>query len=249
MNPLPLPLVLVHGFPLDRRMWPMREELAQGRTVLAPSLPGFGGTAAAARPGSMGLYAEFILAQADRDEIGQAVFCGLSMGGYVLFELLRRAPQRVAGLVLCDTRAEADPPEARSAREAAMALVDAGRRAELLGGFLPRLAAPAALADPGFRGLLESMGEAASDEGLIAALEALRDRPDSRPLLPSIQVPVLVVVGEEDGVTPPTLAESMHRAIPGSRLEIIPGAGHLVPMERPAAFTGALISFLRDAGL
>ncbi len=245
----PLPLLLVHGFPLDCRMWPTREELARRRTVLAPSLPGFGGTSPPPRPGSMGAYADFILAETDRAGIGQAVFCGLSMGGYVLFELLRRAPARVAGLVLCDTRAEADPPEARSAREAAMALVETGRRAEFLDGFATRLAAPAALADPGFRGLLESMGEAVSDEGLIAALEALRDRSDSRPLLPKIQVPVLVLVGEEDGVTPPALAESMHRAIPGSRLVVIPGAGHLVPMERPAGFTSALITFLRDAGL
>ncbi len=227
----------------------MRGELAQGRTVLAPSLPGFGGTVAPARPGSMGAYADFVLAETARVGIGQAVFCGLSMGGYVLFELLRRAPQRVAGLVLCDTRAEADSPQAMSAREAAMALVDAGRRAEFLGGFSPRLVAPAAQASAAFRGLLESMGEAVSDEGLLAALEALRDRPDSRPLLPNIQVPVLVLVGEEDGVTPPALAESMHRAIPGSRLEVIPGAGHLVPMERPAAFTGALKRFLLEAGL
>ena len=244
-----LPLVFVHGFPLDHRMWPMGAELGQGRTVLAPSLPGFGGTPAPARPGSIGAYADFVLSEIDRAGVGQAVFCGLSMGGYVLFELLRRAPQRVAGLVLCDTRAEADPPEAKSAREAAIAFVEAGRRAEFLAGFSPRLAAPAALASPAFRGLLESMGQAASDEGLIAALEALRDRPDSRPLLPNIRVPVLVVVGEEDGVTPPALAESMHRAIPGSRLEAIPGAGHIVPLERPVAFTGALTRFLLDAGL
>lgn len=245
----PLPLVLVHGFPLDHRMWPMRGELARGRTVLAPSLPGFGGTVAPARPGSIGAYADFILAEMGRGGIGQAVFCGLSMGGYVLFELLRRAPEQVAGLILCDTRAEADPPEARSAREAAISLVEAGCRAGFLGGFSPRLAAPAALANPVFRGLLQSMGEAVSDKGLIAGLEALRDRPDSRPLLPNVQVPVLVLVGEEDGVTPPALAESMHRAIPGSRLEVIPGAGHLVPMERPAAFTDALKRFLLEAGL
>jgi 3-oxoadipate enol-lactonase len=245
----PLPLVFVHGFPLDHRMWPMAGELARGRTVLAPSLPGFGGSTAPARPGSMGVYAEFILEQVDRAGIGRAVFVGLSMGGYVLFELLRRAPERMAGLVLCDTRAEADPPEARGAREAAIALVQAGRRAEFLGGFSPRLAAPAALADRGFQHLLESMGESVSDEGLCAALEALRDRPDSRLLLPEIQAPVLIVVGEQDAVTPPAMAESMHRAIPGSRLVVIPAAGHLVPMERPGAFSSALTAFLDNAGL
>lgn len=245
----PLPLVFVHGFPLDCRMWPMTGELARDRTVLAPSLPGFGGSAAPARPGSMRVYAEFLLEQADRAGVGQAVFVGLSMGGYVLFELLRRAPERMAGLVLCDTRAEADPPEAGNARETAIALVETGRRAEFLGGFSPRLAAPAALADQGFRRLLESMGESASDEGLCAALEALRDRPDSRLLLPEIQVPVLIVVGEQDAVTPPALAMSMHRAIPGSRLVVIPAAGHLVPMEQPKVFTDELTRFLRDADL
>jgi pimeloyl-ACP methyl ester carboxylesterase len=243
------PLVLVHGFPLDRRMWPMREELARGRTVLAPNLPGFGGTSAPPRPGFIGAYAAFLLAETDRAGIGRAVFCGLSMGGYVVFELLRRAPERVAGLVLCDTRAEADPPEARGAREAAIALVEAGRRAEFLGGFTPRLFAPAAREDPILCGLLNAMGESVSDEGLCVALEALRDRPDSRPLLPEIRVPALVLVGEEDAVTPPALAESMNRAIPGSRLEVIPGAGHLVPLERPDVFKGALDRFLREAGL
>jgi 3-oxoadipate enol-lactonase len=245
----PTPLVLVHGFPLDHRMWPTREELGRGRTVLAPNLPGFGGTAAQRRPGSIGAYAEFVLAEMDRAGMSQAVFCGLSMGGYILFEVLRRAPQRVAGLVLCDTRAEADPPEARSAREAALALVESGRREEFLRGFVSRLAAPAALSDPGFRRLLESMGAGASDEGLCAALEALRDRPDSRPLLPGVGAPALILVGEEDAVTPPALAESMHRAIPGSRLELIPRAGHLVPMEQPMAFTDALHAFLKGAGL
>jgi 3-oxoadipate enol-lactonase len=244
-----LPLVLLHGFPLDGRMWPMREELARQRTVLAPNLPGFGGAGKPPRPGTVGGYAEFVLAEAGRAGCDQAIYCGLSMGGYVVFELLRRAPERVAGVILCDTRAEADAPEGRVAREAAIDLVERGRRAEFLARFTSRLAAPPALADPAFCDLLGAMGESASDDGLCAALEALRDRPDSRPLLPGIRVPTLVVVGEEDAVTPPALAEAMHRAIPGSRLALIPGAGHLAPMECPGPFTSVLLGFLRDAGL
>jgi pimeloyl-ACP methyl ester carboxylesterase len=244
-----LPLVLVHGFPLDHRMWPVREEFSHDRLVLSPDLPGFGGTAAPARPGRIGTYADGVLAELDRAGGGAAVFCGLSMGGYVVFDILRRFPERVAGLVLCDTRAEADPPEGRAAREAAIAQVDAGRRSEFLAGFTGRLAAPEALARPPFRALLDSMGELASDDGLCAALEALRDRTDARDLLPGIGVPTLVLVGAQDVVTPPAVAESMHASIPGSHLGLVPGAGHLVPMEQPAAFTVALSGFLDHARL
>lgn len=241
-----LPLVMIHGFPLDRRMWPALEEAGRDRTLLAPSLPGFGGTAAPARPVSIGDYADAVLAEAGGAGIERALFCGLSMGGYVAFEILRRQPQRVAGLVLCDTRAEPDAAEARQARDAAVAMVGAGRRREFLDGFTGKLAAPAALADPVLRALLRSMAESASDDGLTAALEALRDRPDARPLLSAIQVPTLIVVGEGDQITPPSVAESLHRAIRGSRLVVIPGAGHLAPMERPAEFRRALAAFLRD---
>ncbi len=243
------PLVLIHGFPLDHRLWAGREGLADGRAALAPDLPGFGGQPAPPRPGSVAAYADFVLSQADRAGLDRAVFCGLSMGGYVVFELWRRVPGRFAGVVLCDTRAEADLPEARRARDAAIVLVKAGRRAEFLEGFTPRLLGTASARDPQVQGLVESMGRDASDEGVCAALEALRDRPDSRPLLPDLRVPALIVVGDEDAVTPPDTAASMHRAIPGSRLVVIPGAGHLVPLEQPAAFGRAVAGFLKDAGL
>ncbi len=238
------PLALIHGFPLDARMWPTGLDRRLRREVLSLDLPGFGGTAAGSGPGSMRAYAEEVLARLSEAGHPRAILCGLSMGGYVLFEIWRRAPDRVAALVLCDTRAEADPPEGRAQRDAAIGLIRAGKRREFLEGFLGRLIAPGSRETPAIRETLRAMGAAVSDDGLVRGLEAIRDRVDSTPDLPAIQAPALVMVGALDEVTPPARAEAMHSAIPGSRLVVLPDAGHIPPLETPERFRAALASFL-----
>lgn len=239
-----VPVVLVHGFPLDARMWPPALGSDSGRIVLRLDLPGFGGVPALPGDGSMGAYADWILARLAETGHPRAVFCGLSMGGYLLFEIWRRDPARVAALALCDTRAAADPPEGRAQRNAAIDLVRTGGRRQFLEGFLRRLVAPAVRDDPRVAATLRGMGEAVSDAGLVQGLAAIRDRPDSTADLASIDVPTLVLAGELDEVTPAEGARAMHAAIRGSRLEVIPGAGHIPPLETPGAFVAAFERFL-----
>jgi pimeloyl-ACP methyl ester carboxylesterase len=239
------PLVLVHGFPLDRSMWREQAALRDVARVIGFDLPGFGG-APPDLSSSMATYADAVVAVLDAARLERATVCGLSMGGYVLFELWRRHPQRVDRLVFCDTRADADPPASKQARLAAIEQVRRGQRADLLDGFPPKLLAATSLARPHIVEAVRTMGRRASDAGLIAALQALHDRPDSTPTLRTVRVPTLVVVGAEDILTPPAVAHVIRDGIAGSRLVEIPDAGHLSPLENPGAFNAALRGFLRE---
>jgi 3-oxoadipate enol-lactonase len=236
-------LVMVHGFPLDRTMWDGQAPLEAEVDLLRVDLPGFGGAPAPALP-SMESYAEAVVAAMDGSGLKRAALCGLSMGGYVLFELRRRYPERISALILADTRAEPDSDEGRRARKQGIQLVREGRRQELLDGFLPKLLTPASLTDPTITGKIRAMGSRISDEGLIAALQAMHDRPDSTPTLATIRVPTLIVVGAHDAVTPLAAATAMQAGIADSRLQEIQGAGHLPPLERPEAFNAAVLELL-----
>lgn len=236
-------VVLVHGFPLDRALWRGQSSLARHLRLVSFDLPGFG--EAEPPPTDVGLqgYSAAVVALLDALEIETATLCGLSMGGYVLFDLWRRAPHRIRRLVLCDTRAEADSDDARRGRQEAVALVQEGRRAEVLDGMLDRLLGPAARGT-WIQDHTRSMMQRASDEGIIGALRAMMERPDSTPDLAGIAVPTLVMVGERDVLTPPADAAEMQRQIPNSRLVEVPGAGHLSPLENPEAFNRALLDFV-----
>jgi 3-oxoadipate enol-lactonase len=227
-------VLLLHALPLDSTMWDgVRPALDEaGFDVVAPDLPGDDvelGFAAWARQ---------VLGLAD----GQIVPVGSSMGGYLAFELWRRAPERIPALALVGTRATADSPEQREARDDAVCVLgEAGREPfwELVGG---RLFSPGA--DPAVVARARALALRQPVTALAAAVETIRDRVDSTAILPGIGVPVLVLVGEEDQVTPPTDAEAMAEALPDARLVRVPGAGHLLPLERPEAVAGELLSFL-----
>lgn len=243
-----LPVVFLHGFPLDRSMWvQQRVALAPRVRCIVPDLRGFG-ESEAAEPYSMDQYADDVVALLDSLEVESAAICGLSMGGYIAFAIWRRHPTRVRGLVLCDTKAGADSAEARKARDEAIALATAGGAAALaekqvtgLLGKATRVRQPA-LADD-----LRAMISRQSTAGVVGALGALRDRPDSRETLPTITVPTLVLVGEDDVLTPPSEARAIVESLPenaSAQLEIIAEAGHLSCVERPAAVTHAMADFL-----
>ena len=241
-------VVLVHGFPLDRTLWQGQDPLTRQLRLVRFDLPGFGTEAATESwTASMETYSSAVLAAMDSAGLERATLCGLSMGGYVLFDLWRRAPGRIARLVLCDTRAEPDSAEARRGRQQGITTVRDGRRQELTDSMLDKLLCPASLAQPALVDPVRAMMARASDAGICAALHAMQHRPDSTPDLPGITVPTLVVVGSEDKLTPPEDARRMQASIPGSRMVELNGAAHLSPFENPDAFNNALLGFIEGS--
>lgn len=175
---------------------------------------------------------------------GRFVVAGLSMGGYVTFELLRTVADRIAGVALLDTMASPDTPEKAAERRAGIASLAAGRFAGVTAQLLPKLVHPAHVDGPvGAR--VRAMAGRVGGEAYVRQQNAILGRPDSRPLLPRIDVPALVVVGAQDVLTPPAEARLMHEAIPGATLEILPDCGHLPTMEKPQETTALLRDWLK----
>jgi 3-oxoadipate enol-lactonase len=239
------PLLLVHGWPLDRSMWRGQlGGLATHARVLAPDLRGFGGSSVRA-PFSIDQYADDLAAFLDALGLAQAVVCGLSMGGYIAFSILRRHRERVRALILADTRATADTDEGRENRRKAIGLIEQEGMQALAARQLPSMVGRSTLERrPELAESVRHMMASLSPEGVIGAARAMADRPDSTPLLSSIEVPTLVVGGAEDGITPPDVLRAMAAEIPGSRVEILEQAGHLSPLERPAAFNHVVSEFV-----
>jgi 3-oxoadipate enol-lactonase len=227
-------VLLLHAFPLDSRMWEgMRGALeAGGHAVSAPDLPGREPEV------TLAAWADRLLREHEDDLLP----VGVSMGGYLAFELWRQAPERIRALVLADTRASPDTPEGKQARDDTIRVLGEDGFGPFWEALAPKLFAPGA-----DRELVARARAIAAEQpltGLVAALTALRDRPDSRPTLATIDVPTLVVVGEEDALTPPSDADELEEGIRRARLVRIPGAGHLAVIEEPEQFERALLHFL-----
>jgi pimeloyl-ACP methyl ester carboxylesterase len=239
-------LVLLHAFPLNARMWePQLGLAAQGWRVVAPQLRGFDGGAGDPATTSVDEYAGDVVDLLDTLHITEAVFLGLSMGGYVTFALLRLAPSYVRGVILADTRPQADAPEAVEGRKKMLQLLSRDGPGALVQEMLPRLLGSSTMAkQPEIGERVRALALSNPPEAIAGALRALMTRPDSTALLGSIHVPALVVVGEEDVITPPVLSEEMHREIAGSELVRIPAAGHLASLEQPGSFNSAVAAFL-----
>lgn len=241
-----LPLVLLHGFPLDHGMWAAQKDAlaVAGFRVLVPDLRGHG-KAPAGRGGAatMSAMAGDVLRMMDRAGLRRFGVAGFSMGGYVAFEVLRQAPERVAGLALVDTRAEPDSDEARAGRVATAERVRKEGTRVLAESMLPKMLTSGAPAD--LRARVERVILSMPPEGAAQALLGMRDRADARALLREVRVPTLVVVGDQDPITPPEAARAMAEAVPGARLVVVPGAAHLAPMERPDEVSRALLEWAR----
>ena len=240
-----MPVVLLHGFPHNRSLWaPQTSALIEHGRCIAPDLRGFGESGRGG-PYSMEQYADDVVALLASLGIDRAVVGGLSMGGYVAFALWRAKPEIVRALVLADTRPGADSPEARRKRLELMAVAREGGAAAVANAQITGMVGATTRAqNPSLVDGLHQMLASAPVEGIIGALQAMMDRPDSTDLLQTINVPTLIIVGEEDALTPVKESRAMHAAIPGSRLEILPGAGHVSNLERPAAFNHVLGEFL-----
>jgi 3-oxoadipate enol-lactonase len=237
------PVVLLHGFPLTADMWrPQLDAPPEGWRLLAPDLRGLGPSPTAPAATMADMAAELV-AWLDALRIDRAVIGGLSMGGYVAFALFRMAPERFSAIILANTRAAADTPEARDRRDRMAALVRAQGPRAVADAMLPTLVGEAA------RRTLEpailAMVDANASEGLAGALEAMKTRPDSTAILPDIRLPALVVTGAEDAIVPRGESEEMDRLLPRSQMVVLPRAGHLSNMETPADFSEVLGNFLR----
>jgi 3-oxoadipate enol-lactonase len=236
-----VPCVLLHAFPLDRRMFlDLAERLTKRGRFILPDLRGFGESDPGA-PYSLADLADDVAALLDDLKIDRAVVGGVSMGGYVALAFAARHPRRLAGLLLADTKAAPDSNEARAARDEAAELIRTQGVAAYVDKQLPRLLSPGASAR-----LREDVRAfcAQSAPAVLAGLVALRDRPDRGGELASIACPTLVVVGTDDGLTPPAEAETMATAIPKAVLVEIPAAGHLAILEAPLPFCQAVSGFL-----
>ncbi len=228
-------LLLVHGFPLDSRMW--REQLsglARYTRVIAPDLRGHGLSDASQRPSSMDQHADDLAALLDRLDVKKAIVAGLSMGGYVTLALWRRHPERVAGIALVDTRAEPDTPAGKANRDVTAAWVREAGAGLLADEMMPKLLAPQSLADERITTQLREMIQSQPVEGLIGALGAMRDRIDSAATLATITVPTLVIVGDADAITPPADAAAMAARIPRRAVGRDPPCGTLEPVGEPS---------------
>lgn len=238
----PPPIVLLHPFPLDARFWePVASTLGADRAVIAPDFPGLGQGPLEKAPSVNGFADRLAARIAAEAPAGGAVVCGLSLGGYAALALAARHPQRVAALILADTRAEPDTPEAREGRHAWARSVREHGPGPFLDDFVPRLVAPG---DAASLGAARAIADGQRPEGLARGLEALAGRGDRRPDLPAMDVPALVIVGAEDALTPVPFSEALVAALPDAELVVIPGAGHLTALEAPAAFTAAVADFL-----
>jgi pimeloyl-ACP methyl ester carboxylesterase len=229
-----IPLVLLPGLLNDSRLW----------AAQAAALSGLADCSAGDLTGSdaMGGLADSVLARAPA---GRFALAGLSMGGYVALEILRRAPERVAALALVDTQARPDTAQATEGRRALMARSEGDFEGvvETLRG---RLLLPAHAADPGIGGLFAEMARGVGAAAFRRQQAAILGRVDSRPLLPRVACPTLVLCGRQDAVTPPELHEEMAAAIPGAKLVVVEECGHLSAIERPAAVTAALRAWLES---
>jgi 3-oxoadipate enol-lactonase len=242
----PIPLVFLHAFPLNATMWkPQLEALADRYRLVAVDLRGFGKSEPFDGIATMETYAADVLAVLDARGFERVVLVGLSMGGYVALTFARHYGDRLAGLVLADTRAGADTVDARKGRFEMIELARKSGASAVAEKMLSKLLSERARsANPDLVESVRSMIEATPTSTITAALEAMANRADSSQFLGTIAVPVLVVVGSDDEVTPRAEAEQMAASIAGARFEVIDGAGHLSNLERPEAFSSALETFL-----
>ncbi|HEY6948387.1 MAG TPA: alpha/beta fold hydrolase [Gemmatimonadales bacterium] len=240
-------ILFIHGYPLDHTIWSPQLEALDGWRRIAPDLRGMGQSDAPDLGYSMATYASDLAALLDTLGVERVVLCGLSMGGYVAFEFLRRWRARVSGLVLIATRAGPDTAEGKHARDAAAAQAREGGAGLIADAMLPKMLAPGA--PEALVAQVRALMAATPVPGIVGALGAMRDRLDSTPLLPTLAgLPALVIAGGSDQLMPGSEMSAMAAAIPGARLVVASGAGHLPTLETPSVVTDALRTFLAHAG-
>ncbi len=244
-------LLFVHGFPLNHTMWNAQiEEFAATHHVIAPDLRGFGHSVVTPGVVTMERQADDLVSILDELGVQQALYCGLSMGGYIAWQFARKYSERLAGLVLCDTRAIADAADVREARFTMAKTAMAAGPATVADAMLPKLVGRDVKANrPEIVDAINAMITTTNVEGIAAALHGMAQRPDMTGSLNQIAVKTMVVVGEHDEISPAEEMRGIADAIPGSTFVVIPTSGHMAPMENAAAVNNALRRFLSEPPL
>jgi len=246
----PRAVLLIHGHPFNRTMWAPQAELLRSRfRVIVPDLRGYGESPLdnGSRETRLETFAADNLALMDALGIRTFILGGLSMGGQIVMEMVRQAPERIEALLLADTFAGLDSPERKQLRFTIADRLEREGMDAYAHEELPKMITPRNASDlPEVATHVMTMMRTTPPSGAAAALRGRAQRIDYLPLLNKIRVPTLIVVGREDVYTPVALAEELHANIGGSRLVIIEEAGHMPNLERPAAFNHALESFLEN---
>jgi YbgC/YbaW family acyl-CoA thioester hydrolase len=238
-------ILFIHGFPLDHSIWEYPVANLEGWMRIAPDLRGMGQSDAPDLGYSMSTYAQDLLALLTALGVDKAVVCGHSMGGYIAFEMLRQARERVRAVVLVATRAEADSPEIRKARDASAAQAREGGAEAIAASMLPRMISQGNRSKPGLSDRVQRIMASTPVAGMLGAIGAMRDRPNSVALLRGLdRTPALVLVGDEDEMIPLERSQAMMDVLPQGTLSVVSGAGHIPAMERPEITTALLSRFL-----
>ncbi len=243
-----LPVLFIHGYPLNRSLWqPQVEGLSDSGRILAPDLRGHGDSQPSKGPYTMDLLAADCIALLDSLELRKPVIiCGLSMGGYIALALYRNYPERLGGLILAATRASADSPEGKKNRDQAANLAKEKGVEAVVESMLPKMMSPKTYQqNPELVEKVRKMMEATSLEGVLGDLMGMKERPDSRPLLETIDIPTLVIHGADDQIISAEETRQMHSQIPGAVLETVPDAGHLLNLEQTEIFNRAVRHFIQ----
>jgi pimeloyl-ACP methyl ester carboxylesterase len=243
-----VPVVLLHGFPLSAEIWtPIRTALEQAARLVTPDLRGFGSSERPEGDYGMETLADDVVRLADRLALDRFVLGGHSMGGYIALRVAAGHLERLAGLVFVSSRAGADFLEGRLRREAGIEKIRRGEAAAFLDEFVPNLVGPSTRQRaPRLLAELRALAGEVPGHVLAACLVGMRDRPDSSAVLPQLDVPALVIAGQEDGIVPVDEARAMAAALPRARLAVIPQAGHTPSIERPIPTAEAILAFLRE---
>ncbi len=247
-----LPVIFLHAFPLNRNMWSgeLTTLLDEDRyRLVALDWRGFGKSDIVNDVSTMEMFADDVAGLMDVLGMQDAVLCGLSMGGYAAFAFLRKYPQRVRGLILADTRPGADTAEAKANRENVARIAETQGTGVIADMQVPRLlSAYTRQQYPEVEARVRQLINAATPQGIAAASRGMALRADSTGVLATITCPTLVIVGEQDELTPPSVAWDYAAQIPGAQFASIALAGHLSNLEQPEAFLQAVSGFLQTIG-
>lgn len=241
-------LVFFHAFPLSGQMWKEQVSfLSSNYNCLTPDLPGFGKSILPDHAVTFEFYVDEMLKFIETNKLEKSIWCGLSMGGYLAMRLYERAPEKCSGLILCDTKAGTDGNEAKLKRWASIQALKKNRD-EFINAQFNALVGESSKSNTQLKVTLDSLIKDNQDKGIGAGLVAMATRTDSTPGLVKIKVPTLIIVGDEDKVTPPSEAEAINKAIQGSKLKVLNKTGHLSNLENPKEFNAVIAEFLNELG-